>query len=79
MAFHPLLFGHAEWPDPDPAGERVLPRPDCSNGRLARVTVRLPETLRSRVEASAALEGLAPDTWIVRTLSRSVDPRLEVS
>ena len=79
MAFHPLLFGHAEWPDPERASKRVVPQPDCSDARLARVTVRLPETLRSRVEASAALEGLAPDTWIVRALSRSVDPRLEAS
>jgi hypothetical protein len=38
--------------------------------------VTVPAALEQRVEASAALEGVPAEAWIVRALSRSVDPRL---
>jgi hypothetical protein len=44
-----------------------------------RVTLSVPVSLKTRIEASAALEGIAPDAWIRRALSRSVDPRLTAS
>ena len=75
MAIYPLLFGYVEGPDDKP-GWRPLQRPSRSVD-TTRLTLRVPESLKRRVEDSAALEGLAPDTWITRALSRSVDPRLE--
>lgn len=42
----------------------------------ARLSVEVPAALKDRVEASAAVEGIATDAWIVRALSRSLDPRL---
>ncbi len=75
MAIYPLLFGYVEGPDDKPA-RLPLPRPSESSD-TTRLTLRVPESLKRRVEDSAALEGLAPDTWITRALSRSVDPRLE--
>lgn len=42
----------------------------------AALGVTVPEDLRERVEASAALEGVPADAWIVRALSRCLDPRL---
>lgn len=75
MAIYPLLFGYVEGPADRPA-RRPLPRPSKS-GDTTRLTLRVPESLKRRVEDSAALEGLAPDTWITRALSRSIDPRLE--
>ena len=81
MAIYPLLLGHLHWPDPasDAGRPSFLGAPDAAERDPARLTVHLPATLRGRVEASAALAGLTPDTWIVRALSRSVDPRLETS
>src|SRR5581483_1994633 len=37
----------------------------------ARITLRLPEALKSSVEEAAAREGVSVNTWIVRALSRS--------
>ena len=37
----------------------------------ARISLRLPEALKSTVEEAAAREGVSVNTWIVRALSRS--------
>src|SRR5215217_7326327 len=37
----------------------------------ARITLRLPENLKSTLEESAAREGVSVNTWIVRALTRS--------
>jgi hypothetical protein len=77
MALFPLLFGHAEWPVEAP--ERRRPRPfayDPDEVEPTRVTLTVPVALKTGIEASAAIEGLPPDAWIRRALSRSVDPRL---
>jgi hypothetical protein len=80
MASFRLPFGHAEWPvDQDPPRD---PRPfayEPDEVEPTRVTVKVPVSLKTRIEASAALEGIAPDAWIRRALSRSVDPRLTAS
>lgn len=39
----------------------------------ARVTLRLPENLKARVEAAAADDGVSVNTWLVRAISRSVE------
>jgi HicB family len=41
----------------------------------ARITLRLSESLKSRVEDAAASGGLSLNTWIVRTLARAVESR----
>ena len=83
MAIYPLLFGHAEWPTETPRRGTVARELEAAareHDRKRRLTVSVPDTLKQRVEASAALEGVPAETWIVRALSRSVDPRLlEVS
>jgi hypothetical protein len=38
----------------------------------ARLTLRLPERLKSELEAAAAREGVSLNTWLVRTLSGAV-------
>ncbi len=42
----------------------------------ARVTLRLPRSLKGGVEASAALAGVSVEAWVARALARSVDPRV---
>jgi hypothetical protein len=39
----------------------------------ARLTLRLPDALKARVEAAAAREGVSVNTWLVRAASRSLD------
>jgi len=38
-----------------------------------RITLRLPESLKSSIEAAAAREGISTNAWLVRTIARSVD------
>jgi hypothetical protein len=80
MAIYSLLFGHVEWPEPRPPRDPLATLDLREIGREERLSVKVPDALKRRVEASAALEGVPAETWIVRALSRSVDPRLlEVS
>jgi HicB family len=41
----------------------------------ARLTLRLPESLKAQLEAAAATSGVSVNTWLVQTLSRVVEPR----
>jgi predicted DNA binding CopG/RHH family protein len=41
----------------------------------ARITLRLPESLKQRIEASAAREGASVNTWLVQALQRAVESR----
>jgi hypothetical protein len=41
----------------------------------ARITLRLPESLKSRVEAAAAAGGVSVNTWLIQALSRALEPR----
>lgn len=45
------------------------------DGLSARITLRLPESLKSRLEAAAAANGLSLNTWLVQALGRAVEPR----
>src|SRR5579872_6962527 len=40
----------------------------------ARITLRLPESLKARLEAAAAASGLSVNTWLVQALSRVAEP-----
>jgi hypothetical protein len=39
----------------------------------ARLTLRLPDTLKARVEAAAARDGMSVNTWLVRVAGRALD------
>jgi hypothetical protein len=41
----------------------------------ARITLRLPESLKQRVESAAAGDGASVNTWLVQALQRAVEPR----
>jgi hypothetical protein len=46
--------------------------PSGGEGELtARITLRLPEQLKTRVEAAAAGEGISANTWIQRAIDRA--------
>ena len=41
----------------------------------ARITLRLPEVLKTQIESVASSEGVSANAWIVRALSRALEPR----
>ena len=76
MAIYPLPFGHLEWRDPADDSRQLAPARRRADTTTTRVAIRIPATLKARIEASAELEGVAPSAWITRALARSVDPRV---
>ena len=74
-----LPQGHVEvrlaGPDPElvyVAGEE--PEPPAEDGLTARITLRLPESLKRELEAAAAREGVSLNSWLVRVLQRGASP-----
>ena len=45
----------------------------------ARITLRLPESLKQRVESAASREGASVNTWLVQALQRSVESKTQRS
>ena len=41
----------------------------------ARITLRLPESLKQRVESAAARDGASVNTWLVQALQRAVESK----
>ena len=55
-------------PEPEP------PTADADEGNTSRVTLRLPEQLKTRIEDAARREGFSLNTWLVRAVTRALDP-----
>jgi hypothetical protein len=75
-----LPGGHVEvrLTGPDPELVYVHDEPEAAAASAsadeaysARITLRLPEALKSALETAASREGVSVNTWIVRALSRS--------
>jgi HicB family len=54
---------------PEEDAERPQPPDD---GLTARISLRLPESLKGAVELAASREGISVNAWLVRALARSV-------
>jgi hypothetical protein len=52
--------------------ERASAPPSPEESATARITLRLPESLKASIDAAAAREGVSVNTWLVRALARSV-------
>jgi predicted HicB family RNase H-like nuclease len=56
--------------------EREPDRAEAADeSHTARITLRLPDTLKSRLEAAAAANGVSVNTWLVQALGRLLAPR----
>lgn len=55
--------------------EAAEPQPAPGDDLSARVTLRLPEALKGRVEEVASREGISANAWIVRALARALEPQ----
>jgi hypothetical protein len=52
-------------PPPEPVGD----------DGTARLTLRLPEALKTRAEAAATVESLSVNSWLVRAVHSALDPK----
>ncbi len=69
----PVLEAVAPPPPPD---ETDPAEDDDETGGTARLSLRLPERLKPRVEEAAEAAGLSVNAWLVRTVAAAVaDPR----
>ena len=57
--------------EPAPADAPPAPGDDLS----ARISLRLPDGLKTGLETAAAREGISTNAWIVRALARALEPR----
>jgi hypothetical protein len=58
-------------------GERErlpAPPPDTDEGGTSRISLRVPEHLKPRIEETAARDGLSVNAWLVRAVSAALDP-----
>jgi plasmid stability protein len=51
------------------------PAETTDEASTARITLRLPESLKSRLEAAAAANGLSVNTWLIQALTRALESR----
>ena len=59
--------------------EAAPPEPAAEDGLTSRITLRLPESLKTSLEADAAREGISVNSLIVRALSRGAGGRVQRS
>jgi hypothetical protein len=55
--------------------EEVAPTEPADEAFTARITLRLPESLKTRLDAAAALHGVSVNTWLVQALGRTLEAR----
>jgi hypothetical protein len=68
---HPPVGPAADTPAPEAAGPAV----DLDEGGTLRITLRLPEQLKSRVDEAAARLGVSVNTWLVRAVANAMAPQ----
>jgi HicB family len=61
------------------SGHEALPAgipapPNAEEGGTSRITLRLPEHLKPRIEEAASREGLSVNAWLVRAVSAALEP-----
>jgi hypothetical protein len=58
---------------PAPPAPPGPPSPGAASDDMARVTLRLSEPLKARVEAAASAAGVSVNAWLVRAVSQALD------
>jgi len=57
---------------PAPPAVAPTPAPPPDGGDLTRLTLRMPESLKTHVEQTAAAEGISVNAWLVRAVTAAV-------
>jgi len=55
--------------------DQGAPMPSSDDSLSARVTLRLPETLKSIIDAAAQDAGVSANTWLLQQISKSANPQ----
>lgn len=55
--------------------EEVAPAEQADEAFTARITLRLPESLKNRLDGAASQSGVSVNTWLVQVLVRALEPR----
>ncbi|WP_336204048.1 hypothetical protein [Nonomuraea sp. LPB2021202275-12-8] len=63
--------GETGWAERPPAPP---PPPDTDEGGTSRISLRVPEHLKPRIEGAATRDGLSVNAWLVRAVSAALDP-----
>lgn len=58
---------------PEPPEPPAPPHPPEFEESTSRISLRLPESLKTRVEEAAAEEGLSVNGWLTRAISQTLD------
>ncbi|MGW4796103.1 hypothetical protein ACWEPC_27150 [Nonomuraea sp. NPDC004297] len=69
-SIHAYAEEEGELPPPPPPP----PAPDTEEGGTSRISLRVPEHLKPRIEEAAAGDGLSVNAWLVRAVSAALDP-----
>jgi hypothetical protein len=56
-----------------PVAPPSSPAPDADEGGTARITLRLPEQLKARIEQAASRRGVSVNSWLVGAVTDAVD------
>jgi HicB family len=56
-----------------PEQEATPAEPAEDEGETARLTLRMPDSLKNAVEAAAAADGVSVNAWLVRAVKRALD------
>ena len=76
-------LGEQEAPAPDESGPAAAtagvgppppPPADADEGGTARITLRLPEYLKPRIDEAAGRAGLSVNAWLVRAVAAALEP-----
>jgi hypothetical protein len=59
---------------PETAPTGVPARPDADEGGTSRITLRLPEHLKPRIDEAARRAGLSVNAWLVRAVGAALEP-----
>lgn len=55
--------------------EDTAPAEPADEAFTARITLRLPESLKTKLDAAASVSGVSVNTWLVQVLARSLETR----
>ncbi|WP_126640037.1 hypothetical protein [Embleya hyalina] len=64
-------------PDERPGPPPAASAPEPEEGGTARITLRLAEHIKPRIEQAAGRAGLSVNAWLVRTVTAALDPAEE--
>jgi hypothetical protein len=74
VALPPPELPEADGGDPAAAVAGSAAPGEGDEGATARVTLRLPESLKPRIDDAASRAGLSANAWLVRVVSAALDP-----